>query len=455
MSSRLGKKISKYVMSHLKLIFVIASAVFIGFFSAMSVSQIKVPSLKLEVEEIPQVNQQKFIEKIISRVKKDYVEEKTDRELYESAASGVLSALDPHSSYLNEASLKEMRVQTKGEFGGVGIEITMEYSVIKIITAIDDTPASSVGIKSGDYIVKIDGESVAGLSLTEVVKKLRGKPGTKVNVTILRKGEKEPLEKTIKREIIKIKAVKSAKLGDVAYVKISTFSQQTHEGIVKEIKKLKEEIGEKDLKGLVIDLRNNPGGLLDQAVKVSDAFLPKGSLIVSIKGRGDESDDFFDSENENLVEGLPIAVLVNEGSASASEIVAGALQDNHRAIIMGKKSFGKGSVQTIIPVSENNGAIRLTTALYYTPSGKSIQAHGIEPDIEVENAKIEEEKLKLDSEADLRGHIEVRIKETIDEANKEKMTDDNLDLYKKDYQLARATDLVRGAYIAKSLGHKK
>jgi carboxyl-terminal processing protease len=388
----------------------------------------------------------------VSRVKKDYVEEKTDRQLSEAAANGLLSSLDPHSSYLTEDALKEMQVQTKGEFGGLGVEITMEFSVVKVVSPIDDTPAFKAGLKSGDYITKVDGKSVIGLSIEEVVKKLRGKPKTKVTITVLRKGEKAPLIKTLTREIIKVKAVKSAKFKDVAYVRINTFSEQAHFGLEAELKKLKSQIGEKNLKGVILDLRNNPGGLLDQAIQVSDVFLNKDQVIVSISGRDKSETKYFkDEADEDLVAGVPVVVLINEGSASASEIVAGALQDSGRAVIMGVKSFGKGSVQTVIPLEKNHGALRLTTSLYYTPSGKSIQAHGIEPDVEVTEAKIQkQDKEDPNSEADLKGHIEVQLQEAISEAKKEKIGDDNLDLYDKDYQLARAIDLVRGINIYKS-----
>jgi carboxyl-terminal processing protease len=267
----------------------------------------------------------------------------------------------------------------------------------------------------------------------------------------LRKGEKSSIEKNITRQIIKVKAVKSVKFKDVAYVKINTFSEQAYLGLVSELTKIKNQIGEKNLKGLVLDLRGNPGGLLDQAIKVSEVFLNKDSVIVSIKGRNSEPKEYKSESNESLIPNLPIVVLINDGSASASEIVAGALQDHHRAAIMGVKSFGKGSVQTIIPLQKNRGALRLTTSLYYTPSGKSIQAHGIEPDIEVTNAKIEKQsKSDRDSEADLKGHIEVQIKDAIQEAKKEQLSDDNLDIYDQDYQLARAIDLVRGVGVYKT-----
>lgn len=437
-------------MKHLKTSAIVVISTFIGFFSAISLSQIQIKPIKFEDKRVME-DQKEFLEDVISRVKKDYVDEKTDRQLSEAAASGILSSLDPHSSYLSEDALKEMQVQTKGEFGGVGIEITLEFSVVKVVAAIEDTPAFKVGIKSGDYITKVNDQNIVGLSIEEVVKKLRGKPGTSVKVTILRKGEKAPLEKTITRQIIKVKAVKSAKFKDVAYVKINTFSEQAFSGLDAELKKLKSQIGDKNIKGLVLDLRNNPGGLLDQAIKVSDAFLNKDQVIVSIKGRSTESKEYKDEANESLIPNLPIVVLISEGSASASEIVAGALQDHGRAVIMGVKSFGKGSVQTVIPLAKNHGALRLTTSLYYTPSGKSIQAHGIEPDIEVTAAKIEKaSKLERDSEADLKGHIEVQIQAALEDAKKEKMGDDYLDIYDQDYQLARALDLVRGIGVYKS-----
>lgn len=440
-------------MKKLHLSIVIVASIAVGFYSAFSISQIQIRPFKI-YSEGEFANQKNFLQDVISRVKKDYVEEKTDRQLYEAAADGILTSLDPHSSYLNEEGLKEMQVQTKGEFGGVGIEITLEFQVVKVVTAIDDTPAFRAGIKSGDYITRVDGKTVVGLPIDEVVKKLRGKPGTEVKVTILRKGEKAPLEKIFKREIIKVKAVKAARFKDIAYIKVSTFSEQAAQGIVTELKKIKTQIGEQNLKGLVLDLRNNPGGLLDQANKISDIFLNKGETIVSISGRNkSESKIYTDEKDEDLVPHLPIVVLINEGSASASEIVAGALQDNKRAIVMGIKSFGKGSVQTVIPLSENHGALRLTTALYYTPSGKSIQAHGIEPDIIVSDAKISqaEKILEKDSEADLKGHIEVQIQKEIEEAKQNQVKDDNIKLYDQDYQLARAIDLLRGINVYKKI----
>ncbi len=438
-------------MKNLKFFAIIFSAVFIGFISALSFSQIQVKTIKFDESKITKKNSD-FLEQVIKRVKKDYVEEKSDDQLAEYAASGILSALDPHSSYLNDEALREINVQTKGEFGGLGIEITQEATVTKVISAIEDTPAFKAGIKTGDYIVKINDKNAIGLSIEEVVKKLRGKPGTSVKITVLRKGEKEPLNKSLTRQIIKVRAVKSAQFKDIVYIKINTFSEQASLGLENELNKLKQKIGIKNIKGLVLDLRNNPGGLLDQAIKISDAFLPKDSVIVSIKGRSIEEREYRDAQDEVLLPNLPIVVLINEGSASASEIVAGALQDNKRAVVMGVKSFGKGSVQSVIPLGEKQGALRLTTSLYYTPSGKSIQAHGIEPNIVLSNAKIEKQvdKFDRDSEADLKGHIEVQLQQAINDAKKEQLSDDNIELYSQDYQLARAIDLIRGVAVFNS-----
>ncbi|NBX52886.1 MAG: S41 family peptidase [Proteobacteria bacterium] len=440
-------------MKALKLGLIIFVSTLLGFFSAISFAQIssnKSLSSKSKYSD-------KFIEQVLERVKKDYVDEKSNDQLYESAASGIISSLDPHSSFLNSDDLKEMSIHTKGEFGGVGIEITTEMSVAKVVSAIDDTPAFRAGIKSGDYIIRIDGKSSYGMKIDEVVKKIRGKPNTPVKLTIFRKGEKEPFEKTIIRRIIKIKPIKAYRFNDVAYIKITTFSEKTFESLQAELKKLKTLIGEKNLKGLVLDLRNNPGGLLDQAINVSAGFLDKGKAVVSIKSRAGLVKEFQTDSNQSLVPNLPVVVLINEGSASASEIVAGALQDHKRAVIMGTKSFGKGSVQTIIPLDANQGAIKMTTALYYTPSGRSIQATGIEPDIELTQASIEKQKTnERESEADLKGHIEIEIQQAIEKSTKtifekNKISDDNIDVYQKDYQLARALDLIRGIGLYNSI----
>jgi carboxyl-terminal processing protease len=440
-------------MAKTKLAILIIISTFVGFFSAISVAQINTKK--------PANNSVKysddFINEVLDKVKTDYVEEKTDDQLKESAVSGILSSLDPHSSFLNAEDLQEMSIHTKGEFGGVGIEITTEMSVAKVVSAIDDTPAFKVGIKSGDYIIRIDGKSTYSMKIDEIVKKIRGKVNTPVRLTIYRKGEKEPLEKTILRKIIKIKPIKSNKFNDVAYIKITTFSEKTYENLVQELKKLKNQIGEKNLKGLVLDLRNNPGGLLDQAIHVTAGFLNKEKTVVSIKGRSGTIKEYHTDQDEVLVPNLPIVILINEGSASASEIVAGALQDHKRAVIMGTKSFGKGSVQTVIPLDKNQGALKMTTALYYTPMGRSIQAMGIQPDIELAQASIEKIKnIDKESEADLKGHIEVNIQEAIEKStnskdDKNKITDENIDIYQKDYQLARALDLIRGIGLYNSI----
>lgn len=432
-------------MKRFKLFLTIFSAVFIAIFSAVSVAQIQSKSSKSKIES---GYNEDFLASIIERIKKDYVEEKSESQLYEAAASGILSSLDPHSSFLNIENFKEMGEQTKGEFGGIGVEITSELSVIKVVSAIEDTPAFKAGFKSGDYIIKINDESVIGLAIEEVVKKIRGKPGSKIKIIVVRKDEKKPIEMSLTRQMIKVKAVKANKFNDVAYIKITTFSEQALQGVISELNKIKKQNNNNEIKGLILDLRNNPGGLLEQAIEVSDLFLAKDQMIVSIKGRSGKISEFRDKSDEKLISKLPIVVLINEGSASASEIVAGALQDNGRAIIMGNKSFGKGSVQTIIPLEKGKGAIRMTTALYYTPSGKSIQAHGIEPDIELSEATIEKQKqIDRSSEADLKGHIEIQIKDAIEKSQKEKITDDNFELYQKDYQLARAVDLIRGIKI--------
>ena len=393
-----------------------------------------------------------FVKNIVGIIKKDYVEEKTNEQLEQAAATGILSSLDPHSSYLTEDDLKEMEVQTKGEFGGIGIEVTMEYSLIKVISAIEDTPGYKAGIKSGDYISKIDGKSVVGTSLNDMVKKLRGKQGSKVVLTILRNGEKNPIDLIIYREIIKIKAVKSNRFGDIAYIKINSFSSQASNGVVSELNKLIDALGKNNIKGLVLDLRNDPGGLLEEAIAVSDLFLNKNQTIVSIRGRNKADDKYFSDEAEQkLIPNIPMAVLINEGSASASEIVAGALQDNKRAVIIGTKSFGKGSVQSVISLGNKMGGIKMTTALYYTPSNKSIQAEGIEPDIIVSDAKLldkpDKKDEQLNSEASLDGHLREQINESLKENSKPQLNDDNLELYNQDYQLARAIDLLRGISI--------
>ncbi len=394
--------------------------------------------------------QLKLFGDVFERVRADYVEEATDQELIESAIRGMLSSLDPHSSYLNADSFRDMRVQTKGEFGGLGIEVTMENGLVKVVSPIDDTPAFRAGIESGDLITHLDSEPIMGLTLNDAVEKMRGLVNTDILLTIRRKGM-DPFDVTITRDVIKVTSVRSRNEDKVAYLRITSFTEQTSPGLEAAIEERKAEIGD-GLIGYVLDLRNNPGGLLDQAIAVSDAFLNQGE-IVSTRGRDPDNAQRYNARAGDLIDGLPLVVLINGGSASASEIVAGALQDHRRAIIMGTTSFGKGSVQTIIPLS-GSGAMKLTTARYYTPSGRSIQGTGIDPDIVVEQARLETvEKGPTRREADLRGTLDDgggngEAQETPEESAVEKPADDP-DAEKpapkrQDYQLSRALDLLRG-----------
>lgn len=380
---------------------------------------------------------------VFERVRGQYVEPVTDETLIENAVQGMLSHLDPHSSYLDEDDFEDMQVQTKGEFGGLGIEVSMENGFVKVVSPIDETPAYNAGIQSGDYITHLDSEPVMGLTLSEAVDKMRGKVGKPITLTVVREGAEEAMEIEIIRDIIKIQSVKSRiEQEDVGYLRVTVFNQNTMPGVEKAIEKIKKEAGDK-LVGYVIDLRNNPGGLLDQAIEVSDAFLEKGE-IVSTRGRTKNDTKRDNSTPGDLTDGKPIIVLVNGGSASASEIVAGALQDHRRALVVGTTTFGKGSVQTIIPLP-GHGAMRLTTARYYTPSGRSIQAEGIEPDIIIEQAKIEELDLsgRITKESDLRGALnnDGKVK------NKKSDKDGEEAEKKIDYQLDRAIDLLRGIMI--------
>lgn len=382
---------------------------------------------------------------VMERAKSSYVEEVSDKQLIEAAINGMLTSLDPHSSYMDGKDFKYMSEQTKGKFGGLGIEVTMENGVVKVITPMDDTPAYKAGLKPGDYIVNIDGESVVGMSLNDAVDRMRGKVGSKVKLTIRRFNEK-PFDVTIKREEIKIQSVKTDMKGDdVLYVRITSFSEDIDKNITKAVKSAMKK--HKDLKGIVIDIRNNPGGLLDQAVSVSDLFLDKGE-IVSTRSRNEEDTVKYTAKPGDITNGLPIVVIVNDGSASASEIVAGALQDHKRAVILGEKTFGKGSVQTIIPLN-NNGAMRLTTARYYTPSGRSIQVKGIVPDVIVKPSKVEE----IESTFELsEGEYQNALKnDSEDKKDAKKLAADKAEKEElaKDYQLSRALDLVRALGIYK------
>jgi carboxyl-terminal processing protease len=336
---------------------------------------------------------------VFERVRAEYVEPVNDRELVENSINGMLTGLDPHSNYMNAKSFRDMQVQTRGEFGGLGIEVTQENGLIKVVSPIDDTPASRAGVKAGDLILALDGQTVQGLSLNEAVDKMRGPSGSKIKLTIKREGQDEPLELTMAREVIHIQVIKSRlEGGDIGYIRITSFNEQTDSGLRKAFQQLKDQSGGR-LRGIVLDLRNDPGGLLDQAVAVGDDFVDQGE-IVSTRARHPEDSQRWNAKNGDITGGMPVVVLINGGSASASEIVAGALQDHRRAILVGTRTFGKGSVQTVIPLP-GNGAMRLTTARYYTPSGRSIQGLGIAPDIVVEAGRNEIPHFGPEREADL------------------------------------------------------
>ncbi len=389
---------------------------------------------------------------VLERVRGDYVEKPEDPKLIEAAINGMLTALDPHSAYLNPKHFRDMQVQTRGEFGGLGIEVTMENGVVKVVSPIDDTPAARAGIMSGDLITHLDKEQILGLTLQQAVEKMRGPVNSPITLTIVRKGVEDPLEVKIVRDVIHINPVKYNVEGDdVGYIRVTTFNEQTTANLQEAVDDLKKKLGSK-LKGYIVDLRNNPGGLLDQAISVSDAFLDKGAIVLT-RGRNLEETQRSNARPGDITDGEKIVVLINGGSASASEIVAGALQDHHRATIIGTRSFGKGSVQTIIPLG-SNGALRLTTARYYTPSGRSIQAKGIDPEIVVEEELPEELKQKAEAqgprgEANLRGHLKGEDEEdsgssTYIPADKE-----------KDTQLNFALDLLRGIKSVDTVAKKK
>ncbi len=392
---------------------------------------------------------------VYTRIKNDYVVEVDDKVLLENAIRGMLSGLDPHSSYLNEEEFRELQIGTTGEFGGLGIEVGMEDGFVKVISPIDDTPAQRAGVKAGDLIIRLDDRPVKGLTLNEAVKVMRGKKGTDITLTIVREGAEKPITITITRDVIRVKSVKSRLLEPgFGYVRITNFQSQTTRSLIDATEKLKSE-NKGSLKGLVLDLRNNPGGVLTGAVGVSDAFLDKG-LIVYTEGRVEDSVLRYSATKGDVLKGAPLVVLINNGSASASEIVAGALQDHKRAIIMGSKSFGKGSVQTILPLKENS-ALKLTTARYFTPSGTSIQAEGISPDIVLDNLRVAEAKqddfapLK---ESDLARHLENgNAKEKNNNKAKAKADDkdSNSSLASQDYQLSEALNLLKGIAL---LTHK-
>lgn len=378
---------------------------------------------------------------VFERVRAQYVTPPQEDKLIENAINGMLTSLDPHSSYMNAKDADDMRTQTKGEFGGLGIEVTMEEELVKVITPIDDTPASRAGVLAGDFISEIDGQPVRGLKLEDAVDKMRGEINTPIKLTILRKGADKPIELTIVRDIIPVRAVKSRVEGDVGYLRVISFSEKTYDDLEKAIVNIKKEVPADKLKGYVLDLRLNPGGLLDQAINVSDAFLERGE-VVSTRGRNPDETRRFNAGPGDLTDGKPVIVLINGGSASASEIVAGALQDMHRATVLGTRSFGKGSVQTMIPLGEN-GMLRLTTALYYTPSGKSIQGTGIQPDIKVDQPLPVElqGKVTMEGESSLPGHIKGQNETEEGSGSVAYVPPEPKD----DVQLNYALDLLRGA----------
>ncbi|MCH9823698.1 MAG: S41 family peptidase [Alphaproteobacteria bacterium] len=423
--------------------------------SVLITTQVAAPLLAQESTKTTNVYQQlDLFGDIFERIRAQYVEEVDEGDLIEAAINGMLTSLDPHSSYLSPEDAEGMKVQTSGEFGGLGIEVTQEEGFVKVVSPIDGTPADEAGVESGDFITHVDGESLLGLTLDQAVEMMRGPVGSEIVITVAREGEDEPLEISIIRDTIKLTAVRSRVEGTSVVLRVTTFNRQTSPNLASGIKEQIEEAGGMDkVNGFILDLRNNPGGLLTEAIAVSDAFLESGE-IVSTRGRNPEDGERYNATAGDLTGGKPIVVLINGGSASASEIVAGALQDHRRAIVVGTKSFGKGSVQTVMPL-RGEGAMRLTTARYYTPSGRSIQALGVSPDIVVEqprrkpDAKTEEEQTKFDArtEADLRGSL-----------NNDSLTEDEIEQIKKDqekalaaaklreedYQLAYAIDILKG-----------
>lgn len=417
--------------------------------SLLATTLLGAPAVAKTAEEDPSTYELlNLFGEVFDRVRSEYVEPVADKKLIESALNGMLTSLDPHSSYLNEKSFADMKVQTKGEFGGLGIEVTMENGLVKVVSPIDDTPAAKAGVKPGDFISEIDGQPVMGLTLSDAVEKMRGRIGSKVKITILREGAKEPFGVTITRDLIKIQSVRSRQEGDIIYLRITSFSENTAGAMKEAFDKEKKAIGKP--KGIVLDLRNNPGGLLDQAIAVSDAFLDHGE-IVSTRSRNPADSRRYSATPGDISDGLPVVVIINEGSASASEIVAGALRDHKRAVALGTKSFGKGSVQTVIPI-DSHGAIRLTTARYYTPAGTSIQATGIVPDIMVQQAKVETLTAGMSiSEASLRGHLNNEQGEETPTAPLPKpapsVAVDKDVSSEQDYQLSRALDLIRALAI--------
>ena len=387
--------------------------------------------------------------KVFEQVRANFVDKPDDGKLIESAINGMLTGLDPHSSYMDPKSLGDLQVDTRGEFGGLGIEVTLEDGRLKVVAPIDDTPAARAGLMANDIISKLDGEQVQGLTIDQAVEKMRGPVSTKIKLTIVRKGDDKPIEVIVVRDLIRVKSLRWHREGDdVGYIRITQFSEQTTESLKKAIKDLTSQVGADKITGFVLDLRNNPGGLLDQAISVSDAFLDEGE-IVSTRGRSTTETLHFSARRGDLAKGKPIIVLINGGSASAAEIVAGALKDHKRATLVGTRSFGKGSVQTIIPLGPHNGALRLTTARYFTPSGHSIQAKGIEPDIQVLQEAPADPKVRSDpeGEASLRGHLKAEGKE--ESGSQSYVPADE----KEDRALRKALDLLRGTVADAAFPH--
>lgn len=433
--------------------FLIAAAV--GTLTGAAVTtQVAAPLLAQEAAKTTNVYEQlDLFGDIFERIRAQYVEDVDESDLIEAAINGMLTSLDPHSSYLSPDAAADMQVQTRGEFGGLGIEVSQEEGFVKVVSPIDGTPAETAGIESGDFITHVDGDSVLGLSLNEAVELMRGPVGSEIIITIVREGETEPFDVSIIRDTIKLTAVRARTERDTVVLRVTTFNDQTYRNLESGLAEQIEEAGGDDkVNGIVVDLRNNPGGLLTQAIKVSDAFLEKGE-IVSTRGRDPQDGERFNATPGDLAGGKPIVVLINGGSASASEIVAGALQDHRRAIVVGTKSFGKGSVQTVMPL-RGDGAMRLTTARYYTPSGRSIQALGVSPDIVVEQPRrtdeteeAEESTRRTRSEADLRGSLDndSLSEDEIRQIEEERARADEVaKLREEDYQLAYAIDILKG-----------
>lgn len=425
----------------------------------LATTQLAGPLIAQEAESSSSLYQQlDLFGDIFERIRGQYVEEVDSKKLMEAAINGMLTSLDPHSSYMAADAFSDMQVQTRGQFGGLGIEVTQEEGFVKVVSPMDDTPADKAGILAGDFITHVNGESVLGLTLDQAVDMMRGEVGSEIIITVIREGTPDPFDVSIIRDTIKVTAAKGRVVGDTIVIRLTTFNDQTFPGLQSEFKKAVEEIGGLDkVNGLVLDLRNNPGGLLTQAIEVSDAFLDKGE-VVSTRGRRAQDSERFNATPGDLIEGKPMVVLTNGGSASASEIVAGALQDHRRAIVVGTKSFGKGSVQSVIPL-RGDGAMRLTTARYYTPSGRSIQALGISPDIVVNQpikvageegpeAAAAEAAAKAKTEADLRG---ILSNDSMTEDEKRQYTEEQeraaeaAKLRDEDYQLAYAVDILKGA----------